>query len=121
MSSYGHILVPKPEILVPKIANLGCFGPKPYLKMPNARNFLDQNDCWVEIIKGEKGVKNLSAQNRQFCCSGPKPYLKTPNAQHFLDQNGRWVEIIKGKKPVENLRCGAAVVTKIVKNTLTKK
>ena len=73
MSSYGHILVPKREILVPKIANLGCFGPKPYLKTPNARKFLDQNDRWVEIIKGEKRV--------------------------------------------ENLRCGAAMVTKIVKNT----
>ena len=60
MSSYGHILVPKHESLGPKIANLGCFGPKPYLKTPNARKFLDQNDCWVEIIKGEKGVENLS-------------------------------------------------------------
>ena len=73
MSSYGHILVPKRETLGPKIANLGCFGPKPYLKTPNARKFLDKNDCWVEIIKGEKRV--------------------------------------------ENLRCGAAMVTKIVKNT----
>ena len=42
MSSYGNILVPKREIWVPKIANLGCFGPKPYLKTPNARKFLDQ-------------------------------------------------------------------------------
>ena len=73
MSSYGHILVPKHEISVPKIANLDCIGPKPYLKTPNARKFLDQNDCWVEIFKGEN-----------------------------------WVE---------NLRCGAAIVTKIVKNT----
>ena len=73
MSSYGHILVPKHESLGPRIANLGCFGPKPYLKTPNARTFLNQNHCWVKIIKGEKQV--------------------------------------------ENLRCGAAMVTKIVKNT----
>ena len=60
MSSYGHILVPKHESLGPKIANLGCFGPKPYLKMPNAHKFWDQNDCWVKIIKGEEGIENLS-------------------------------------------------------------
>ena len=73
MTSYGHILVPKHKIAVPKNANPGCIGPKPNLKTPNARNFLDQNDCWVEINKGEKRV--------------------------------------------ENLRCGSAMVTKIVKNT----
>jgi hypothetical protein len=73
MSSYGHILVPKRESLGLKIINLGCFGPKPYLKTPNARKFLDQNDRLVKITKGEKRV--------------------------------------------ENLRCGAAMVTKIVKNT----
>ena len=76
MSSYGHILVPKHEISVPKIANLGCFRSKSYLKAPKAQFFFDQNDCWVEIIEGETRV--------------------------------------------ENLRCGAAMVTKIVKNTLKK-
>ena len=45
---------------VSKIANLGCFGAKPYLKTPNARKFWDQNDRWVEIIKGEKRDENLS-------------------------------------------------------------
>ena len=73
MSSYGHILVHKHDSLGPIIANLGCFGPKPYLKTPNARKFLDQNDLLVEITKGEQRI--------------------------------------------ENLRCGAAMVTKIVKNT----
>ena len=60
MSSYGHILVPKHESLGPKITNLGCFGPKPYLKTPNARKFLDRNHRWVEKIKGEEREKNLS-------------------------------------------------------------
>ena len=59
MSSYGHILVPKHEISMPKIANLGCIGPKPCLKTPNARKFLDQNDHWVKIIKGDKRVENF--------------------------------------------------------------
>ena len=45
---------------VSKIAILGCFGAKPYLKTPNARKFWDQNDRWVEIIKGEKRDENLS-------------------------------------------------------------
>jgi hypothetical protein len=41
------------------------------------------------------------------------------NAQStiFFYQNDCWVEIIEGETRVENLRCGAAVVTKIVKNT----
>ena len=43
MSSYGHILVPKHESLGPKIANIDCFGPKPYLKTPDARQFGDQH------------------------------------------------------------------------------
>ena len=77
MSSYGYILVPKREILGPKIANIDCFG--------------------------------------------PEPYLKTPNAHKFLDQNDRTVKIIKGEKRVESLRCGAAMVTKIVKNINNKK
>ena len=45
---------------VSKIAILGCFGAKPYLKTPNARKFWDQNDCLVEIMKGEKRDENLS-------------------------------------------------------------
>ena len=45
---------------VSKIAIIGCFGAKPYLKTPNARKFWDQNDRWVEIIKGEKRDENLS-------------------------------------------------------------
>ena len=73
MSSYGHILVQKCEICVPKISNIGCFGPKPNLKTPNERKFLDQTGCWVKKIKGEKQV--------------------------------------------DILRCGAAMVIKIVKNT----
>ena len=58
MNSYGHILVPKHEIYVSKIANLGRFGPKPYLKMHKAQ--LKKNDCLVAIIKGDKRVRNMS-------------------------------------------------------------
>ena len=47
MSLFGHILVPKREILVPQITSLGCFGPKPYPKMSKAQFFVDQNDWWV--------------------------------------------------------------------------
>ena len=72
MISYGHILVPKFEVQVAKIGNLGCFGHKPYLKTPN------------------------------------------------FYQIGCLVETIKGKKRVGDLRCGAAMVTKIGKNTLKK-
>ena len=60
MSSYGHILVPKHEIKVLKITNLGCYVPKPYLITAKAHIFfLNQNDCWLETIKGEKRVQNL--------------------------------------------------------------
>ena len=38
-----------------------------------------------------------------------------------LDQNDCWVEIIEGETLVDNLRYGAAMVTKIVKNTLNIK
>ena len=59
MSLFGHILVPKSEILVPNIINLGCFGPKPYFKMPKGQFFFDQNDCWGEMIEEEKRVENF--------------------------------------------------------------
>ena len=59
MSSFGHILVPKREIKVAKVTNLGCFGPKQYLKTPKAEFFFDQNYCWVEMIKEDKLVENL--------------------------------------------------------------
>ena len=59
MSLFGHFLMPKCEIQVSKITNLGCFGLKPYLKMPKAQFYVDQNYCWVEMIKGEKRVENL--------------------------------------------------------------
>ena len=45
----------------------------------------------------------------------PNHTLKRPKC-NFFDQNDCWVEIIKGETSVENLRCGAAIVTKIVKN-----
>ena len=35
----------------------------------------------------------------------------------FCYQNNYWVEIIEGEPRVENFRWGAAMVTKIVKNT----
>ena len=43
---------------MPKITNLGCFPPKPLLKIPKAQYYVDQNDCWVKLIKGETQVKN---------------------------------------------------------------
>ena len=60
MNSYGHILVPKRESYVPKVTNLACFGPKPYLKTSKAQFFfIYQNDCLVEIIEAKKRVKNF--------------------------------------------------------------
>ena len=59
MSLYRHILAPKYEILVPKIVNLGYFGPKQYLKTPTAQHFKAKNSHWVEIIKEKKRVENL--------------------------------------------------------------
>ena len=56
MSSYGHSLMPKSEILVTKISNL---GPKSYLKTPKAKNFLDQKDHLVEKVKEEKWFEDL--------------------------------------------------------------
>ena len=44
---------------MPKIINLGCCGPKPYLKTINKRDFFNQNYCWVDIIKEEKRVENF--------------------------------------------------------------
>ena len=40
-------------------AQFGCFDIKPYLKVPNAHTFLDQNDRWVKNIKREKRLENL--------------------------------------------------------------
>ena len=59
MISYGHSLVPKLGILLPKIAHLGCFGPKSYHKTTIASKFVYQNDCWVEVIKKEKRLENM--------------------------------------------------------------
>ena len=72
MSSYGHIFIPKREIQVPKSPILAALVPNHTLKRREQNFFVDQNDCLVKIIKGEKRI--------------------------------------------ENLRCGAAMVTKIVKN-----
>ena len=70
MSSFGHILGSKHDLKVPKITNLVCFVPKPYLKTPKAQFFV------INMIAG-----------------------------------------VEGKKRVENFRRGAAMLTKIVKNT----
>ena len=57
ISSFRHILVPKCEIYLAKITNLGYFRPKPYLKTAKAQFILDQNYCWVKIVKGEMRVE----------------------------------------------------------------
>ena len=49
MISYGHSLVPKLGILLPKI------DPKTTI----ASKFVYQNDCWVEVIKKEKRLENM--------------------------------------------------------------
>ena len=45
----------------------------------------------------------------------PNHTLKRPK-RNFFYQDDCWAEIIEGGTGVENLRCGAAIVTKIVKN-----
>ena len=47
MSSYGHSLVPKHRVQVQKIANIGLFARKPYLKGVDR----DRKFCLVEILK----------------------------------------------------------------------
>ena len=56
MSSFGHILVPKHDLKVPKITNLLCFVPKPYLKTPKVQFFVINMIAGVE---GEKRVENF--------------------------------------------------------------
>ena len=51
MSSYGHSLVPKRGVQVQKIANIGFFAPKPYLKGANPDFLFDRKFCLVEILK----------------------------------------------------------------------
>ena len=51
MSSYGHSFVPKRGVQVQKLANIGFFAPKPYLKGVD-RDFLFDRKFWlVEIEK----------------------------------------------------------------------
>ena len=49
----------------------------------------------------------------------PNHILKRPKRNFFVDQNDCLVKIIKGEKRDENLRCGAAMVTKIVREKKT--
>jgi hypothetical protein len=51
MSSYGHSLVPKRGVQVKKIANIGFFAPKPYLKGVDPDFLFDRKFCLVEILK----------------------------------------------------------------------
>ena len=51
MSSYGHSLVPKPEVQVQKIANIGFFDPKPNLKDIDLNFLFVRKFCLVEILK----------------------------------------------------------------------
>ena len=45
MSSYGHSLVPERGVQVQKMANIGFFTPKPYLKGVD-RDFLFDRKVW---------------------------------------------------------------------------
>ena len=47
MSSYGHSLVPKREVQVPKIANIDFFPPKPYLNGVDRDFLFDRKFCLV--------------------------------------------------------------------------
>ena len=49
MSSYRHSLVPKREAQKQKIANIGVFAPKPYLKGIDPDFLFDMKFCLVEI------------------------------------------------------------------------
>ena len=51
MSSYGHSLVPKRGAQVQKIANIGFFASKPYLKGVDPDFLFDRKFCLVEILK----------------------------------------------------------------------
>ena len=51
MSSYGHSLVPKRRVQVPKIANIGFFAAKPYLKGVDRDFLFDRKFYLVEILK----------------------------------------------------------------------
>ena len=51
MSSYGHSLVPKCGVWVPKKANYGFFAPKPYFKGVDRDFFFYRKFCLVEILK----------------------------------------------------------------------
>ena len=53
MSAYGHILVPKREVQVQKIANgnIGFFAPKPYLKGVDRDCLFDRKFCLVDTLK----------------------------------------------------------------------
>ena len=48
MSSYGHNLVTKCGVQVPKTANIGFFAPKPYLKGVDRDFLFDRKFCLVE-------------------------------------------------------------------------
>ena len=51
MSSYGHSLVPKRGVQVQKMANIGFFAPKPYLKGVDRDFLFDRKFCLVEILE----------------------------------------------------------------------
>ena len=53
--------MPKRGAQVPKIANIGVFAPKPYLKGFDPDFLLDRKFCLVEILKCWKrlGVYNI--------------------------------------------------------------
>ena len=51
MSKYGHSLVPKHGAQVQKIAKIGVFAPKPYLKGIDPDFLFDRKFCLAEILK----------------------------------------------------------------------
>ena len=55
MSLCGQILLPKQWFKMPTC----LFRPKPYLKTPNARYFLNQNDPWVSKLVWKKRELDL--------------------------------------------------------------
>ena len=56
MSKFGHSLVPKRGAQVQKIANIGVFAPKPYLKGIDPDFLFDSKFSLVEILKRWKGL-----------------------------------------------------------------
>ena len=58
MSSYGDSLMPQSGVQVRKLANIGFFAPKPYLKGVDQDFLFDMKFCLIEIFHNIELRKN---------------------------------------------------------------